>query len=371
MLYYTGYGINIQDVSRLRFIRNLIRRIVGFLLLLAVIFGIVYLLPITEGTDMTGMDEDAGWMSRLPDQKKLNEITLAGTHASCTQFVQLPYLFKCQGDDVSSQLKAGFRYLDIGLGIEKTDGGDRLKVMTGFADCIREALPNSENVYLENVLSQCYSFLEQQPTETILFAVNYEHGSDSVSAFENLLYAYLVRDYDRWLLTDQIPTLGECRGRIVLLRRFEDSAGLGSAAGIPLVWEDQSGGESKTLNAAAVSNGAYQLYVQDRKGYNDEEKWQAFVNGMAVGGREIANGSISLNFLSSNGVFFFGHPYHHASKLNGFLRNRGAELKGWIIVDFGEPYLARLAYRSNADLSDQPVVAPAGETDRQEPSTEG
>ena len=38
-----------------------------------------------------------------------------------------------------------------------------------------------------------------------------------------------------------MPTLGQARGKLVLLRRWEDEAGLGARAGLPLLWEDQKG----------------------------------------------------------------------------------------------------------------------------------
>ena len=138
----------------------------------------------------------------------------------------------------------------------------------------------------------------------------------------------------------------ECRGKLVLMRSFEDAAGLGAASGISLRWDDQSAAENTALHMAAYNNGTYTLYVQDRSGYSDEEKWQAFTSGMAVGSRETSGGAISLNFLSSNGALYYGHPYSHASVLNAALRNRGENLGGWIIVDFGEPYLERMVYSS-------------------------
>ena len=352
-----------KEVRYLRFIGRLIKRIIGFAFLLFCIFALLYLVPLTEKSDSNGMAMDAEWMSTVPDDTPLNEITLAGTHASATQFTQFPFLFRCQAMSVEAQLNAGFRFLDIGVAVESEDGGRRLKVMTGFIDCLTGAMPDSDKLYLDGVLTQCFSFLRQHPTETVIFAVSQQHGKESVSSFQQLLNSYVRHDEQYWFLSNKIPTLGECRGKLVLMRSFEDEAGFGAASGISLRWDDQSAADNTALHTVACNNGTYTLFVQDRSGYSDEEKWRAFVSGMAAGSRETSGGAVSLNFLSSNGPLYFGHPYRHAAVLNAALRNRGEKLGGWIIVDFGEPYLARLAYSSRTYSSSAQAVTSPGNTD--------
>ena len=63
-----------------RFIGRLFRRLISLVLLIACIFGILYLVPLTERVDTNGLEADASWMSRLPDTVRLNEITIPGTH---------------------------------------------------------------------------------------------------------------------------------------------------------------------------------------------------------------------------------------------------------------------------------------------------
>ena len=340
----------------MRFIGRFIRRIISFALLVACIFAILYLLPLTERVDTAGLGGDASWMARIPDNVRLNEMTIPGTHQSASQFTQLPFFFKCQGCSIKDQLTAGFRFLDICLAVEAGDGGARLKCMNRFADCLTAAMPDSPVLYLDEVLAQCYAFLEEHPTETVLFSVKQEHGSESASDFQRLLFNYILMNPERWILTESIPTMGETRGKIVLLRRFQDAAKLGTSAGIPMIWDDQGGGASTTLNTMSYQNSTYTLLVQDRYDYSNDEKWTAFVNGMAIGGREMGNGSVSLNFLNTNGTFFFGHPHNHSSVLNSALRNRGENLRGWIVLDFGEPYLARMIYSSNDLLPPEQAI---------------
>ena len=342
----------------MRFIGRLFRRLISLVLLIACIFGILYLVPLTERVDTNGLEADASWMSRLPDTVRLNEITLPGTHQSASQFTQFPFFFKCQGCSVKDQLTSGFRFLDVRLAVEAGENGARLKCMNSFGDCLTAAMPDSTKLYAEDVFSQCYSFLDEHPSETILVSVKQERGSEVVSDFERLLFNAILLRADKWLLTSSIPALGEARGRIVLLRRFQDEAGYGASSGIPFLWDDQGGSSNTSLHAVTSPNGSYTLIVQDRYDYSNDEKWAAFNNGMAAGAREMANGNVSLNFLNTNGTFYFNHPHNHASTLNSALRNRGENLKGWIVIDFGEPYLARLIYTNNTFLPESQPFSP-------------
>ena len=126
--------------------------------------------------------------------------------------------------------------------------GETLQLMHGFTSCKTGPMPWSGALTLDDVLAGCYAFLEAHPTETVLFAAKYEHGDASVPEVQQTLDAYIRKNPDRWLLTDTMPTLGQARGKLVLLRRWEDEAGLGARAGLPLLWEDQKGHADPYLN---------------------------------------------------------------------------------------------------------------------------
>lgn len=207
---------------------RVILRIIGILLALILLAAAFFLLwPLTEHGDRSGVDGSADWMGRLDGALSLSDLTLPGTHDSATQYVQLAWFSKCQSLSIGGQLEAGARYLDIRLGAD----GEKLQLMHGFTKCKTSAFGGT--LYLDEVLAQCYAFLDAHPTETVIFAVKQEHGDESVAEFQRLLDAYVQASPSHWLLTDAIPTLDEARGRLVLMRRFEDEAGLGAAAGIP------------------------------------------------------------------------------------------------------------------------------------------
>lgn len=130
----------------------------------------------------------------------------------------------------------------------------------------------------------------------------------------------------------------------VLMRRYEDAAGLGADAGIPLIWNIQNGSAGTSLHTVREENGSYALWVQDRYEYSAEDKWTAFMEGIKsadCGEREIA-----LHFLSTKGTAVYGHPYSYAGKLNERLMNE-QKLSGWIVVDFGCAQIAEKIYRMN------------------------
>ena len=159
--------------------------------------------------------------------------------------------------------------------------------------------------------------------------------STANEALENFIGA---RPYN-WLVTDTMPTLGEARGRLVLLRRWEGGDGL------PFLWEDQKGADDVSQNTAVTDEGAYRLWVQDRFEYGADDKWAAFTAGLNAP-REA--GDVLLSFLSTKGTGTYGHPYRFAKRLNAqLLELDSAALRGWIAVDFGTPKLAEHIYSTN------------------------
>ncbi|MBO4848958.1 MAG: hypothetical protein J5586_07400 [Clostridia bacterium] len=305
-------------------------------LALAAAFAVMmYAIPAFERAGGAEVAGSADWMARLPDDMGLDKVVLPGTHDSAANDVQLAFFSKCQALTVGEQLEAGFRYLDIRLG----EDGSRLKLMHGFANCLEGPMPWSEPLYLDTVLDECSAFLDAHPTECILFAVKHEHGDLDDASFMLLMRVYIMKDPDRWLLTDSIPTVGEARGRIVLLRRFRAEGDLPS--GLPLIWKDQDGNDDTSLDTARVDNGSYTLYVQDRFEYGAGDKWAAFRRGMKNAGEGIA-----LNFLSTKGTAAYGHPYSFAKDLNARLMAE-EDLSGWVIVDFASSELAEHIYEMN------------------------
>lgn len=323
--------------------KKTVGRVIAALLAVVLLFALgFFLLPLTETVRRIPVKGSADWMKKLPDDLLLSDILIPGTHDSATRYVQLPWFSKCQDLSISEQLEAGYRYLDIRLGDVKK-GADYPPLMHGFTKC--KTGPLGAALTLDQVLADCYAFLHQHPTETVLFAVKHEHGDAPVEKVQGQLLSFAAAREGSWLLTDTIPTLGEARGRLVLLRRWEDEAGLGPDAGIPLLWADQRSREDTGLAAAKEPQGSYTLWVQDRFKYDTDEKWAAFTKGLQT---ERSEGDVLLSFLSTNGSAVYGHPWKYAGALNEKLEAlRRSDLNGWIVVDFATPQLAQKIYEAN------------------------
>ena len=317
----------------------------GFLLaVVLVIAAAFFFLPLTETVDTTPVEGSADWMKELDGELPLNQIVLPGSHDSATRYVQLAFFSKCQALSVAEQLEAGCRYLDIRLGVDGHN--DTFKLMHGFTNCRTSPFNPVDKLYLDDLLDDCYAFLKKHPTETVVFAVKQEHGKDSVAVFESMLNSYIREDADMWLLTDSIPTLDEARGKLVLMRRYEDEGGLEARSGIPLIWADQKGAKDTRPNVVAEKNDFYTLYVQDRFEYDTEAKWEAFTKGMAMAEKRAKDGDVILSFLSTKGSLTYGHPRQFANVLNPRLAELDS-LSGWVVVDFLSPKLAETIYSHN------------------------
>ena len=339
---------------RMRPLGVILRILAGLLALLLLAALVLTILPMTETVEKTALPGAADWMAPLPNERSLNALAIPGTHDSATQYVQLAYFSKCQASGISTQLADGFRYLDIRLGEDKGEA----VLYHGFCKCREGLLPWSKPLSLQAVLADCYAFLDLHPGETIVFAVMREHGGTDEWA-QTVLKAAADAAPDKWYLSDSLPTLGECRGKLVLMRRWEDVRGLGQEAGIRMIWPDQNDRdaagadpEKPTSAAARAPQETYTLLVQDHYKYDTERKWTAFLNGLAAEKGRAADDSgrplLRLNFLSTNGSPAYGHPYKYAKALNP--RTPGL-LAGfdpaWVIFDFSDGELAQRVWSRN------------------------
>ena len=320
-------------------------KIVLAVILCAVLIAAAYLFisPMLIGRDKTAVKGSDSWMAGIDGSKLISEIAIPGTHDSGSDYVQLAFFSKCQSSSIEQQLLDGFRYLDVRLGLK---GDDKLIFYHGFCKCKTGWLPWANDLNLSEVLSDCYAFLSDHPTETIIFVVKLEHGSD-LAAFENALNSYVQKAADKWYLSDKLPTLDECRGRIVLIRRYEDTVQLGKASGIQMIWPDQGGKDDVSLNAEELEQPSFTLQVQDRYKYSIKDKWSAFREGLSK--TSAAEPLVRLHFLSTNGTPKYGHPYAYAKVLNkNLLAEDLAKLgKAWIITDFSNANIAEKIYKLN------------------------
>lgn len=290
------------------------------------------------------------WMENIPDETKLSSMSIPGTHDSCTQNVDMRYIFQCQDASIATQLKYGYRYLDMRLVLEKRSGQETLVLKHNIARCKVSDSPFSRTLTLADVLKDVYAFLDEHPNETVIMCMKAENSKDDVAAVQKALYEMIDQAPERWYLKNEIPTLGAVRGRIVLATRFDDKLQVGSdRCGLYFGWADQ--GDRTVLTdptAESVINGRETLCVQDRYNYDVGDKIAAIRT--CLDSRRAADDTFFLNFTSTSGSGAVGHPKEYAKDINLDLYAyewEAGKAYGVVIVDFGPKKIAEKIYGTN------------------------
>jgi 1-phosphatidylinositol phosphodiesterase len=200
------------------------------LLRLAVTVAFMLLLGCGSSSEETTLTLGGGvatsdWMKPIPDQTPISLLSIPGTHDSGTytqdQTAGAGFV-KTQMWSISDQLsKLGIRFLDIRCRL----------IGNGFAI-------HHDLVFLglsfQDIIDQCRSFLLAHPSETILMAVGHEYIDEgsTLSFHQVFLNYYNANKYlddahtrELWYLGTTIPTLGQSRGKIVLMRSFDLDSG--------------------------------------------------------------------------------------------------------------------------------------------------
>lgn len=154
------------------------------------------------------------WMGELKDEIPLPALSVPGTHNSPTCYTALPSV-RCQAVGVPEQLQNGIRFMDIR--VSASPDNDRLAL-------VHAVFPISltGTKYFGDMLEDVYRFLDEHPSETIIISLKRE-GTGKASDGDLGRYlkdGYVDKRSDRWYTEPRVPTLGEARGRIVLVRRF-------------------------------------------------------------------------------------------------------------------------------------------------------
>ncbi|SAM83610.1 related to 1-phosphatidylinositol phosphodiesterase precursor [Ustilago bromivora] len=169
----------------------------------------------------------SSWMSSLPSTDPLSSFCIPGTHESCALY-GWP-ISACQGStsSISYQLSRGIRFLDIRLALKGTPGKQRLYAYHRVTD---------ERIEFSAILSQVYSFLTANPSETVLMSVKQENN---MAGFLDSVFTYINQNLNQWHLGTGMPKLEDVRAKIVLLSRFGSSTS--QPGGIhPPIWPDSS-----------------------------------------------------------------------------------------------------------------------------------
>ncbi|MGW1654896.1 phosphatidylinositol-specific phospholipase C [Streptomyces atratus] len=173
--------------------------------------------PATAGARQVLATQD--WMGAIPDATALQRLTIPGSHDSGARYGG-PWT-ECQNTTIAEQLNSGLRFLDVRCRVT----GDSFAIHHGAS---------YQNLMFGDVLGACWDFLAAHPTETVLMRVKQEYSEESDATFRAIFDDYL--DGRGWRplfrIDPALPSLGEARGKVVLLAdngglpgvRYADSA---------------------------------------------------------------------------------------------------------------------------------------------------
>ncbi|GCD40646.1 phosphatidylinositol-specific phospholipase C domain-containing protein [Streptomyces paromomycinus] len=146
------------------------------------------------------------WMSRVPEDINIRNMSIPGTHESCARHPGNSAGFaQCQNRPLDWQLRAGVRYIDIRC----QNWEDYFTIHHGRF---------YQNMVFGQVLQICVDFLNKYPTETILMRMQQEHSTDN-DRYKRIFKDYL--DKKGWRsffhIDTSFPTLKTARKKIVLM----------------------------------------------------------------------------------------------------------------------------------------------------------
>jgi 1-phosphatidylinositol phosphodiesterase len=161
------------------------------------------------------------WMTSLPSSRNLTSLSIPGTHDTMTNALNGP-LYQCQNTPLSTQLQSGIRYFDIRARLNSNS------LLIYHQD-------SYTNYTYTKVLTTFFSFLESNPGEMILMrlkeeltpinstidfltAFNYYRLNSSITAPGCAEHFWIPPTPAPGPIS--IPTLGELRGKILILQNF-------------------------------------------------------------------------------------------------------------------------------------------------------
>ncbi|MFI0776934.1 phosphatidylinositol-specific phospholipase C domain-containing protein [Streptomyces sp. NPDC021212] len=153
------------------------------------------------------------WLSGIADATPVQRLTLPGTHDSGARYGG-PWT-ECQNTTIADQLNSGIRFLDI-----------RCRAFENAFPIHHGAF--YQHLNFDDVLGACRAFLSAHPSETVLMRVKQEYSEESAAEFRRIFDTYLDDKGWRSLfrLDATLPTLGQARGRVVLLGDSGDMPGV-------------------------------------------------------------------------------------------------------------------------------------------------
>jgi 1-phosphatidylinositol phosphodiesterase len=158
------------------------------------------------------------WMAKLPDSTPLGALSIPGTHNSPT-YHNAPPSVRCQAVSPWEQLQNGVRFFDLRVQVPEPFDLNSDKLVL-----VHSVFPISltGNKYFRDLHDEINKFLRENPSETLVVSLKREGSGKGTDQQLSLLLKkhYTSAQDSKWFTEPRVPSLGEARGKMVLLRRF-------------------------------------------------------------------------------------------------------------------------------------------------------
>ena len=288
------------------------------------------------------------WMADISGEKKLFSLNIPGTHDCAARYVQFAHIAKCQDKSIYEQLCIGIRALDIRV----KPKGNRLLMVHAIAKVFNTPNKLGKQMDFEDVLSQIYQFLDENPSETVIIQFKNGSGKRFEKSFDNLINTYIKGNENKWFVKNEVPTLDEARGKIVLIRRClmdknnpeytNENTGIDFSS-----WIEQTEMIPDALILDTKSKDKAQFIIQDRFKYKAYPKWHKCVKPFLDGRTKFDSKYIICYFSTSGGL---AGPKKNANLINGEFMKYPVEKDvylGTIYLDYPTKEITKKIIESN------------------------
>ena len=263
------------------------------------------------------------WMQGIDDDTSISAMSIPGTHDSGARYGGGPT--QCQELEIADQLRRGIRFLDIRCAYAvATLGGDFPVYHGGIYQYLD----------FEKVQSACTDFLTAHPSEFIMMNVQQEqvpnlHNKSSDEFRDKFMSLY---DPDYWAFPETIPTLGDCRKKIVLIRSGWPRMTGKSESG--LEWNG-FGIDGTSSNAIFDTQNGWSKYNVGTWDQQNTAKADAVKEYMTRAATRAAGDKIYLNFLSRAAGAYVGTAAEAVNiEIADYLRTTTESPLGVLPLDF-------------------------------------
>ena len=319
--------------------------------------------------DPVNFNYSADWMAGIPDDAYLSSVNIPGTHDTGTaaiveDFMQEFSMTSCQKYYYGEQLNVGARSFDVRCNATKSGSDTKPKdVMIIHGGSVWQCInrDGETDLTLDNILDDSVRFLKNHKSESIVMMLKPDAGST-----EGLAYAlnyFIQNNKDYVYMGNDIPSMGEARGKIVFIRRFavdESKIKDTSGFGIDLSnWDDYSYHDYKY--AVKIYN-KYPVFVYVQDAFDKEALLKRdYIEGtlkQTVGedtdpAHAILDYAWIYNYTSCAGAAgFLGLPLEESTLINPWLYDKKDEYfdnrrLGMVMLNFIDAQMSRLIYETN------------------------